>query len=546
MPPISPDTVAALRDALADFLLALEDPAAGRRVFDAYAPDAPIYAQLQLRAARELDREDFHFLHGAGYRMHEREHPDAPRRPAFEGLAATTAEAADGDRVVAWYTANERHDGRPLHLAVGWQLHAGAWRIDWLTLAEAPRPWRWADGRMQTTADFVYGEAALMVAPRSWLDVAWYRLYGRPEPAITTLPDERFTCQMSTSCCHNGFAIDVPAPMQQVIDAIDWAAHGRPDLAGVQLPVLEDGSLQVRDKGERCRYLNEHGHCLVHQVAGRQLFPACAVYPLQFRPTPDGVAVTASMTCGSARGNLGEPLASRAAEIWSRMAIAPVEEVPDTFRLRPGSSVPWPAFKAAEADLLALLARDDLPVARRLWLGERYLRCLGDGVPFDADAEAARPPVVASPPERARWRAFVHEYASRFGLTIPTPPPPLAVEHDFPQQEVILRLLRGLLFEKGYAFAQDLTTAHHVLVFLFALVVYFQGCFPGRRLPDQLLWALPGVFRHQSVYSAFAKDDEERRMLLTTLGDPDFGLDLLAAFDQLACDPAMAGVSAED
>ena len=540
MSTVSPETSAALRDALAALLTALDDPEGGRRVYDALAPDAPVYTQLNIVPARAVGREDFHFLHGAGFRMHAREAPGQPRQPALDGLAEAGASHDGPDRIVAWYTGTERHAGRPLTLAVGWLRVGEAWRVGWLTLAPAQAAWRWDEGRMQTIADFVYGEAALMVAPRSWLDLAWHRLYGRPEPAITTLPEERFSCQLSTRCCRIGYQIDVSPNAQQVLDAVDFAAIGHPALAGTQLPPTSKGKLRLKAEGETCRFLDDHGHCLIHKAAGRALFPICATYPFQLRATPDGLAVTTSMACGSVRGNLGAPLASQAEEIWTRLAIMPPGEVPDAFHLGPGQPCTWAEFKEAEAVLLDLLARPDLPLAQRLWLGERYLFNRVAGLPFDPAAEAARGPIQAEAAERAHWTAFLATYAARFGVAIPDPAPPLRYELDGPQQDLLVRMLRALLFEKGYAFAQDLTTAHHVVVFQFALFAFLQHCLPARLIPDTLMWWVAGAFQHEPVYLTLAKDHDETMALLQTLGDPGFGLRLLAAFE-----PGNAAVRAE-
>lgn len=546
MPAVSPATVAALRDSFAAFLAALESHEGGRKVYDALAADAPVYAQLEIKPKRDLGREDFFYLHGAGYRMHEREHPGQPRRPAFDDLVAREA-ASEGEadeRVVAWYGATDRHDGRALDLAVGWVREGEAWKIGWLTLAEGVQPWTWAMGRLQTMADFVYGEVLTMVAPRSWLDVAWHRLYGRPEPAVLTLPDERFSCQMTTRCCRIGFKVDVPPQTQHVLDAIPWAEAGHPELAGVQLPARSNGRLLLKDKGETCRYLDDNGHCLVHKAAGRAIFPICATFPFQFRPTPDGVVVTTSHTCGSARANVGVPLAEQTREVWSRLAILPQSEVPTEFRLGVGVTAPWALFKEAERTLLDLIARRDLPMARRLWMCERYLFNRVASLPFDAEAEAAREIPQAPEAERTHWREFLHTYVSRFGVTIPEPRPALFIEPDIPQEELLARTLRALIFDKGYSFSQDLTTGLHVAIFQFGLFAYMQGCFEDRRLPDGLWWWLAGAFQHEPVYLTLAQSQEETKFLLATLGDPGFGLRLIGAFDPAPAGKAVEGAGA--
>ena len=534
----SPETTAALRDQLAALLAFLDDPEAGRRVYDAFAPDAPVYTQLKIVPRKAIDREDFHFLHAAGFRMFARDHADQPRQPSPTGLVASAATHDGDDRIVAWYEATERHGGRSLHLAAGWVRAGEAWKLHWLTLAKAPGAWTFATGHMQTIADFTYGEAAVMVAPRSWLDVAWHRLYGRPEPAITALPEERFSCQMSTRCCKIGFKVDVPAPAQAVLDAIDFAAVGHPELAGTRLPAQEGGGLTLKGEREQCRFLDGHGHCILHKAAGRALFPICATYPFQLRPTPDGLAVTTSLTCGSVRGNLGEPIDAQPDEIWTRLAISPPSEVPTRFYLGPGMECTWAEFKEAEAVLLGLMARADLPLPHRLWLGERYLFNRVAGLPFEAEAEASRPIPAAPAGERARWIAFLATYAGRLGVTLPEPPAALGFELGAPQEALLVRMLRALLFEKGYAFAQDLTTAHHVVVFQFALAAYMRLGYPDRHIPDDMMWWLAGAFQHEPVYTTLARDREETMRLLATLGDPGFGMMLLGVI-------AADGVAAE-
>src|SRR5207249_3540061 len=94
----------------------------------------------------------------------------------------------------------------------------------------------------------------------------------------------------------------------------------RPELAGTKLAERPDGLLQLKTKGERCRFLDENRHCLIHKTIGRQVFSSCAVFPYSFAETPEGVAVSASFVCGSARHNLGAPLDANPEDLHFRMA----------------------------------------------------------------------------------------------------------------------------------------------------------------------------------------------------------------------------------
>ena len=409
---------------------------------------------------------------------------------------------------MAWFEATEGVDGRTLHLAVGFVREAESWRIGWLTLAREPQSWSWEAGRVHALADFAYAETGRLAAPRSWLDLAWHRLHGRPEPPLRTLPGARFGCHGSTVCCDVGFNIEVPPGAQALVDAVPWAELGRPDLVGTRLEAREDGRLRVKGVGDRCRFLDGQHRCMIHAHLGRQPFPPCAIFPLLFRETPDGVSVAASQVCGSARANLGPLLAERSDDLWDRLALRLPEAVP-AYRIEADGPADWPAFSAAEEALLAVLARDDLSLARRLWLGCRRL----DGVSGPA-LEVEAPP-VANDAEGAR-EALLARLTAHFAL--PLPEAGLGQPMPAEAEAALAGVLRNQLYAKTLSGDHGLRVAHHAGVLAHALVRR-----AGGHPSEGLLWRLSGVMLHGGLTGAFKAHPDLEEMM----SQPSFGAWLL-------------------
>ncbi|MEB3223737.1 MAG: hypothetical protein VKS61_16805 [Candidatus Sericytochromatia bacterium] len=487
---VSNELAADLAATLDEVLRHSEDPEGGRALHGMYAPEALLSFRQQVVTAAELDAEAYaRGLAAQGARQAAgRSEAHAPR---FRATALAGARQEEGDRIVAWFDAVEEASGQDLAIGVGFKLHRAAWRVGWLTLAAAPQAWDYELGRAQATAEFPAARAADLAAPRTWLDLAWHRQFGYPRPPLLVLPEARFSCQTSGTCCGVGFDIDVERAAQDVIDAIPWERF-HPPLKGTRLPVLPDGRLQLKGVDETCRFLDEQRHCRIHATLGRAVFPVCDEYPFLATGTPDGVAITTSVTCGTVRANLGAPLTERLPALHARRAMFPPTAVED-YRLEAGGPVDWPAYRAAEGALLALLTRAELPLDRRLWLGSLYLDALREGEQADwARLEAAPEPVSTVP--LAGRLALLDTVAETVLL------PASGVQALAPDDEATAAMLasmaRNLVFGKRYATRYGLRASWHAAALMATLLRQARTCHPELRLEDRAVWSIAAVIMH--------------------------------------------------
>lgn len=506
------------------FLRLLDEPYGGKVLHAHYAADAPLSFKFEVKTAGELGPDTFALGHAASAILHEEQHPGVVRRPVIaQAILIALAEEPDGRRV-AWFKADEGIDGQALYVAAGYVKEADeAWRIGWLTLAPRPEDWSYTDGRVQALADFPFVINASYAVPRSWLDLAWYRLYGHARPALDVLPEARFGCHGSGACCVKGFNTDVPAGAQALIDAIPWERHA-PHLVGTRLEEVDTRRLRLKHRDDDCRFLDGDRRCLIHAIVGRSVFPVCTIYPMMFQETPDGVAVAMSPACPSARGNLGPPLGERVDDLYARLAMRSVASL-DPYRLEAGSEPDWPAFKAAEAGLQAQLRRTDLPLARRLWLGSRWLDHAAAGQPIAPDAWTALDAEAgpqAHDPDGMRL-LLIARFARHFELPLPetdtlTPRVLPAVT-----EEALANVFRNQLHGKKHGGKYGLRAAHHVNVLGYMLVRYVAARHPEGEVPERLFWQIGAALMHGAMGNIL----ETQPDLLEMMTNPGFGSWLL-------------------
>ena len=506
------------------FLALLDEPYGGKVLFEHYAAEAQLSFKFELTPAATLGCDTFALGLAAGALMHDEERPGQPRRPVIPHATLIQLTPAAAGRRVAWYQAREGVDGQPLYIAVGYVLAPDdAWRIGWLTLAAKPADWSYADGQVQALADFPFALNASFAAPRSWLDLAWYRLYGHPRPPLSILPEARFGCGASTACCTKGFTIDVPAGVQAFVDAIPWERHA-PHLQGTRLEAIGGRRVRLKRDDEDCRFLDEQRHCRIHTIVGRSVFPVCTVYPMMFHETPDGVAVALSQACPTARANAGPPLAGQLDDLYARLALrSPMP--PAAFRLERDAAPDWPAFQAAEAGLLAQLARAELPLAHRLWLGSLWLDRAGaggDGTALDAAALDTVPGPVAEDPAGQRL-ALLAQLALHFRLPLPATPGLSPVALGAEVEAALANAFRNQLHSKVHAAKHGLRLAHHVNVLGYMLMRYAAARHGGATLPARLPWQIGSALMHGALGQLLETQPE----LLDMLSEPGFAAWLL-------------------
>jgi Fe-S-cluster containining protein len=393
--------------------------------------------------------------------------------------------------VVAWFDADESRSEQHVAIGVGFQSHEAGWLIGWLTLAPAPQTWDYAFGRAQAAAEYPAARAGDMAAPRTWLDLAWHRQFGYPKPRLLVLPEAKFSCQSSGTCCGIGFDVDVEPAAQDVIDAIPWERH-HPALKGSKLPVRPDGRLQLKGVDETCRFLDEQHHCRIHAIMGRAVFPVCDEYPFIATGTPDGVAITTSVACGTVRANLGTPLTERTPELHARRALFPPAAVGE-YRLESGGPASWHDYKGAEAALLALLLRSELPLDRRFWLGSLYLDALRDGVPVAWDVLDAAPPPASSVPLEARL-SVLDTVAET--VLLPVGGVLALAEDDEPTAALLTSMARNLIFGKRYATRYGLRASWHAAALMATFARQARARHPEGRLDDRSAWSIGAVMMH--------------------------------------------------
>jgi Fe-S-cluster containining protein len=487
-----------ISDELADHLTARlqdlvtwsEHPRGGLVVHGMYAPEALLSLRYEVTPAAELEAQDY-ALHLAARADLRAEGRMQGTEPAFRDLTLAGAQREEGDRIVAWFDTREEGSGQSIAIGVGFRLHLGEWRVGWLTLAATPQTWDYELGRAQANAEFPAARAADLAAPRTWLDLAWHRQVGYPRPPLLVLPEARFSCQSSGTCCGVGFDVDVDRAAQDVIDAIPWERY-HPPLKGSRLPVRPDGRLQLKGLDETCRFLDERRHCRIHAILGRAAFPVCDEYPFIATGTPDGVAITTSVACGTVRANLGTPLTERFAELYARRALFPPAAVGE-FRLEHDGPADWPAYRAAEADLLTLLGRAELPLDRRFWLGSLYLDALRDGLPLDWAALEKAPAPVSTAPLPTRL-ALLDTVAQT--VLLPVGGEPALAPDDGPTAALLTTMARSLIFGKRYVTRYSLRASWNAAAVMTTFARQARARHPDGQLEESVAWSIGAVMMH--------------------------------------------------
>lgn len=504
------------------FLTALNDPEGGLELYRLHAADAPVRDSQGVGLAGHIDPIRFAAAHRE-ISLQGRE-----QLPQFVDpvLRQTTLEP-DAAQAVAWFEATEARQGRRVLLALGARTDTDAPRIGWCTLAERIEPWTYRDGLLQSLADYPWMRKAEPIAARALLDASYLRRHGRAPVKFSTLPDARFSCQMSTVCCKHDFEITLPPEAQLLIDAMPWPTL-KPQLSGTRLPVRPDGKLQLKASEESCRFLGTVGQCLIHQALGRQPFGACCVFPFSFAATPEGISVALSPICGSTRLGLGLTPGQREDDLRERLVHADPRQA-DGFRLAPGVQIPWERFRDIERGLCDCLAATDVPMRRRLYVGTRLLGALSSNESVDLPGWLSEP----LPDITAELREAIHGMLTRIlGLNRAVlRAMPRSVPSDLSSLEVrdapiVTRILQNTLFCKVYSYPFDLATAHNYLIVLYLLTLMMQATTAGP-LTDGMWRELGSLGVHGLLKSAL--HDGMPEGFRTLLGTPQFGVWMLAA-----------------
>jgi len=521
--PVATAAAATLAQLFREFLTALCDAEGGDSLYRMHAADAPVRDAQGVRLSAEVDRVEFARAH------RDLSLQGGDRLPGFSDpvfLQATVS--ADALESVAWFEVLETGEARRLVAALGTRTTNGTPQIVWCTLADRVEPWSFQDGLLQALADYPWMRRADPARPRSLLDAGYFRRYWRAPVRFSSLPDARFSCNMSTVCCKHDYEITLPQEAQLLIDAMPWHRLN-PALAGTRLPQRPDGKLQLKSLSETCRFLGPHNLCLIHQTLGRQPFGACCVFPFSFARTPEGVAVGLSPICGSVRMGmgLGVSLKEREQDLHERLAHSEPRSA-DAYRLAPGVEITWERFRDIEQGLCDCLAAGDMPMRRRLYVGARLLGALKDNQPVDVPAWLAESPAAIDAELREAIRGMLARIIGweRSALRrLPREIPPNLCSLEVQEAAPLAQILRNTLFCKVYSYPFDLTTAHNHLIVLYLLALTMQAA--GAPLPEQMWRELGSLGVHGLLKAMLHEGMPEGFRAL--LGTADFGLWMLAA-----------------
>ena len=521
--PLSDAAAAALTQLFPAFLEALCHAEGGTALYRMHAADAPVRHAQGLGPAAGIDEVEF-----------ARAHRDITlqgmdRLPRFSDpvlLQATATADADVPESVSWFEVREGGQARPLVVALGARTMEGVPRIVWCTLADRVESWSFGDGLLQTLADYPWMSKSEPAVPRALLDAGYFRRYWRTPVAFISLPEARFSCQMSTACCRHDYEITLPAEAQLLIDAMPWHRLDA-GMTGTRLPQRPDGKLQLKRPDETCRFLSPRGMCRIHQTLGRQPFAACCVFPFSFARTPEGIAVALSPICGSVRMGLGIRPQEREEDLRERLVHAEPRSA-DAYRLAPGVDIAWERFRDIEKVLCDLLAAGDVPMRRRLYVGARLLGALKDNQTIDLSAWVAEPPAEINAELREAIRGMLARIIGweRAALRrLPREIPRDLFSLEVSEASVLTQILRNTLYSKVYSYPFDLTTAHNHLIVLYLLTLIMQAA--AAPLSDEMWRELGSLGVHGLLKSMLHEGMPEG--FRTLLGTADFGTWMLAA-----------------
>ena len=514
-------SAAALTQLLDEFLAALGDPEGGTALHGMHAGDAPVRHARGIGRAADIEPLEF-----------ARAHRDislqgGSRLPGFsDPVFLQTTASQDAPESVTWFEVHGSDEARRLPVALGTRTSEGVLLVVWCTLADRVASWSFRDGLLQSLADYSWMRKTEPALARALLDAAYFRRHWRAPVSLSSLPDARFSCQMSAACCRHDYEITLPPEAQLLIDAIPWQQLN-PALSGTQLARRSDGKLQLKRPDETCRFLGPSKLCLIHQTLGRQPFGPCCVFPFSFARTPEGIAVGASPICGSVRMGFGITFQEREEDLRERLVHVEPRST-DAYRLAPGVEIPWERFRDIEKALCDCLVAADVPMRRRLYVGTRLLGALKDNQPIDVNAWLTEPAGTITPELRTAIRGMLTRIVGwqRAALRrLPQEIPADLSGLEVLEAGTLAGVLRNTLFCKVYSYPFDLTTAHNHLIVIYLLALIMQAA--AAPLTDEMWRELGSLGVHGLLKSMLHEGMPEGFRAL--LGTPDFGMWMLAA-----------------
>lgn len=193
-----------------------------------------------------------------------------------------------------------------------------------------------------------------------------------------------YACQLCGWCCRQ-YDISFSRADFERLSKFDWGRL-EPALAGKEwaAPLRDFGSSEayrLRCAADGACVFLDGNRCRMHKHVGESgKTLGCSAYPFTFAATPSGVYVGCRFSCKAMAYGLGEPLARRMGCLQKQLALCiAAGRVP-----RYGNEVvwdgrrtlPWADYLALEEALIRVFLRDDLPLARRLFLAHKFVDVL--------------------------------------------------------------------------------------------------------------------------------------------------------------------------
>ena len=193
-----------------------------------------------------------------------------------------------------------------------------------------------------------------------------------------------YACQLCGWCCHQ-YDISFSRADFERLSKLDWGRL-EPALAGKEwaAPLRDSGNpdpYRLRYAADGACVFLDGNKCRMHKHVGEfGKTLGCSAYPFTFAATPSGVYVGCRFSCKAMAYGLGEPLARRMDCLQKQLALcAEAGRVPrygDEVAWDGRRTLPWADYLALEEALIRVFLRDDLPLARRLFLAHKFVDVL--------------------------------------------------------------------------------------------------------------------------------------------------------------------------
>ena len=198
-------------------------------------------------------------------------------------------------------------------------------------------------------------------------------------------PFVNYDCQLCGWCCHQ-YDITFSKADHERLSKYDWGKL-EPSLAGKEwcAPLSDSATpdkfhLRYAEDGS-CVFLGPDNKCLMHKHVGELgKTMACGAYPFTFAGTPTGVYVGMRFSCKAVACGLGEPVVRRTESVRRQLALCreagQVPQYSDTVPFEGGVNLAWSDYLLLEEALIRIYLRDDLPMARRLFMAHKLVDIL--------------------------------------------------------------------------------------------------------------------------------------------------------------------------